>query len=70
MYPLACVEAPGADDHPYALGGEVSSYVRDGDLSLVRGTEVAYGTRGLNASLRFRNPNETARCGCGESFSV
>jgi len=24
----------------------------------------------VGASFVFRNPNETGRCGCGESFSV
>ena len=26
--------------------------------------------RALNASLQFKNPNATAECGCGESFSL
>ena len=25
---------------------------------------------GVNRSLKFNNPNVTAECGCGESFSV
>ena len=37
---------------------------------LVRGTEIDYVTEGLNSALRFNNPNATAECGCGESFSI
>ena len=34
------------------------------------GTEMDYVDNQLQAGFVFRNPNEKARCGCGESFSV
>ncbi len=34
------------------------------------GTEIDYEDKLLDSGFVFRNPNETARCGCGESFSV
>ena len=34
------------------------------------GTEMDYVEEKLGATFVFRNPNETGRCGCGESFSV
>ncbi|MBS0314609.1 MAG: iron-sulfur cluster assembly accessory protein [Burkholderiales bacterium] len=34
------------------------------------GTELDFQRDGLNEGFKFRNPRETARCGCGESFSV
>ncbi len=40
------------------------------NLGLLDGTEIDYAREGLNEGFRFRNPNEKARCGCGESFSV
>ena len=36
----------------------------------VLGTEVDFVEDKLGAQFVFRNPNEKARCGCGESFSV
>lgn len=36
----------------------------------VLGTELDYVEDKLGAQFVFRNPNEKARCGCGESFSV
>ena len=39
-------------------------------LVYLDGTELDYGREGLNEGFRFTNPNEKARCGCGESFSV
>ena len=37
---------------------------------LVRGTEIDWVEDRLGAQFTFRNPNEKARCGCGESFTV
>lgn len=39
-------------------------------LELIDGTEVDFVRQGLNEAFRFRNPNVTGECGCGESFSV
>jgi len=39
-------------------------------LPFLLGSEVDYVREGLNASFQFRNPNVTATCGCGESFTV
>ena len=36
----------------------------------VNGTTVDYIKQGLNEKFEFINPNESARCGCGESFTV
>lgn len=36
----------------------------------VLGTELDYVEDKLGAQFVFKNPNEKARCGCGESFSV
>ncbi len=34
------------------------------------GTEMDYVEDKLQSGFVFRNPNETGRCGCGESFTV
>ena len=34
------------------------------------GTEMDYKTDEMSSSFVFNNPNETERCGCGESFKV
>lgn len=39
-------------------------------LDLIDGTEVDFVKEGLNEAFKFRNPNVTGECGCGESFSV
>lgn len=34
------------------------------------GMTIDYVKHGLNEKFEFINPNETGRCGCGESFTV
>ena len=34
------------------------------------GTEMDYKTDEFSSQFIFKNPNETERCGCGESFKV
>jgi iron-sulfur cluster assembly protein len=40
------------------------------DLVYLQGMEIDYQKKGLNEGFEFINPNESARCGCGESFTV
>ena len=34
------------------------------------GTEMDYKIEEFSSSFVFKNPNETERCGCGESFKI
>ena len=34
------------------------------------GMTIDYVKQGLNEKFEFINPNESARCGCGESFTI
>ena len=40
------------------------------DLVYLQGMQIGYTKKGLNEGFEFSNPNEKARCGCGESFTV
>ncbi|WP_305804879.1 iron-sulfur cluster assembly accessory protein [Stenotrophomonas sp. YIM B06876] len=48
----------------------VRIYVDADSLALVDGTEIDFGKQGLSETFIFRNPNATAECGCGESFTA
>lgn len=48
----------------------VTMVVSPRNLAYLDGMELDFTREGLNQGFRFNNPNETARCGCGESFSV
>ncbi|MBV1909723.1 MAG: iron-sulfur cluster assembly accessory protein [Kangiellaceae bacterium] len=54
----------------YSLNEDLNLYVLPKIIELIRGTEVDYVQEGVNHRLDFKNPNATANCGCGESFSV
>jgi iron-sulfur cluster assembly protein len=48
----------------------VQVFVDSGSLGLIDGTIIDFVKQGLNEAFRFKNPNVTGECGCGESFSV
>ena len=48
----------------------VKVYVDGRSLVYVDGLEMDWVKHGLNEGFEFNNPNEKAKCGCGESFSV
>lgn len=50
--------------------GSVSLVVREADLAILGGTTIDLEQTGVSRKLRFSNPNATATCGCGESFST
>lgn len=39
-------------------------------LELLRGSEIDFSTELIGAAFKINNPNATAACGCGTSFSV
>lgn len=57
------------NDQQFSSHG-VTVVVDADSLPLIDGTEVDFIKDGLNESFRFRNPNVSGECGCGESFSV
>lgn len=48
----------------------VNLIINKKDLVYLQGMEIDYVKKGLNEGFEFQNPNERARCGCGESFTV
>jgi iron-sulfur cluster assembly protein len=68
-YVVELAQAIGPEDQVFETQG-VRVVVDRKSLELLDGTEVDYAREGLNEGFRFRNPNEKARCGCGESFTV
>ncbi|PXW94309.1 iron-sulfur cluster assembly protein [Sphaerotilus hippei] len=39
-------------------------------LPMIDGTQLDWVREGLNEGFQFNNPNASATCGCGESFTV
>lgn len=78
------VKSTGCSGYSYIMDfareiGPGDEVVEDGGVKLVidpkammfvLGTEIDFVEDKLGAQFTFKNPNETSRCGCGESFSV
>ncbi len=68
-YKLDFAREIGAEDTVVEKDG-VRIVVEPGAVMYVLGTQIDWVEDKLGAMFVFKNPNEKARCGCGESFSV
>ena len=48
----------------------VKVFVDPSAIIYLLGTEMDYKKEEFSSNFIFKNPNETERCGCGESFKV
>ena len=48
----------------------VKVFVDSAAIMYLLGTEMDYKVEEFSSSFVFNNPNETERCGCGESFKI
>lgn len=73
-YSPSVVNSVNPNDTPFELVNGVTIFVDTDWFSLLRGVCVDYveeSKSGLKQKrLVFTNPNESSRCGCGESFHV
>ena len=68
-YVLEFVDEQAPEDQVFEDYG-VRVFVDPKSLAYLEGTELDFVREGLNEGLQFRNPNVSAECGCGESFTV
>ena len=48
----------------------IKVFVDSSAIMYLLGTEMDYKKDKFSSSFVFKNPNETERCGCGESFKI
>ena len=48
----------------------VKVFIDSAAVMYLLGTEMDYKKDNFSTSFTFNNPNETERCGCGESFQI
>ena len=48
----------------------IKVFIDSGAVMYLLGTEMDYKKEQFSSSFVFNNPNETERCGCGESFKI
>ena len=68
-YILEFADAAEEGDEVFESQG-VKIFVDPKSLVYIDGTELDFTKEGLNEGFKFKNPNEKATCGCGESFTV
>ena len=68
-YKMKFVEAPKRGDILVRSSG--AKVVVDSKSALyLRGTQLDYSDKMVGGGFKFSNPNATASCSCGESFSI
>ena len=48
----------------------IKVFIDSGAIMYLLGTEMDYKKDQFSSSFVFKNPNESERCGCGESFKI
>ncbi|WP_313808847.1 iron-sulfur cluster insertion protein ErpA [Sphingobium sp.] len=69
QYRFGLAESVGADDVTVERDG-VTLVVDDVSIDLVRGSAVDFVSDLGGKAFKVTNPNATAGCGCGTSFSI
>ena len=68
-YLMEYVEKVKVDDEVVEDKG-VKVFIDPGAIMYLLGTEMDYKKEEFSSTFVFKNPNETERCGCGESFKI
>ena len=68
-YVVEYADSVATDDQVFESHG-VKVIVSTASLPYLDGTVVDFARDGISESFKFSNPNEKARCGCGESFNI
>lgn len=69
QYRFDLVNAADPDDHVFTQDG-VQVAIDDVSLGLIEGSEIDYAEEMIGSAFMIRNPNASASCGCGNSFSL
>ena len=69
MYTVEIAKGGNEHDKIFESRG-INLLVDKESFEYLKGTEIDFTKEGLNEGFRFNNPNVSATCGCGESFSI
>jgi len=69
QYDFCLDDTRGEDDLVIAKGGALV-LIDPVSLDFVKGSEIDFAEEMIGAAFKVKNPNATASCGCGTSFSV
>ena len=69
QYKFGFAEAPNKDDLVLERDG-ARVVIDDMSLEFLAGSEIDYTNELIGSAFKIHNPNATAGCGCGTSFSI
>ena len=69
-YVVDYVDSLHSEDLKFTIDNDLAVFVDRLSFPILKGVCIDYVQNGLNGTLKFINPNQTAACGCGESFSI
>jgi iron-sulfur cluster assembly accessory protein len=69
QYKFDLVSNRAADDVTFEMAG-ASVVIDPVSLGFLAGSEIDFVDDLIGASFKIKNPNATASCGCGTSFSI
>lgn len=69
-YTMEFVDQSVEDDLMLMVNDDYALYIDPKAYQYLKRCQIDYVKQGLNEGFEFVNPNEAARCGCGESFTV
>ena len=68
-YIMEYINKPNPNDEIIEDKG-VKVFIDSAAVMYLLGTEMEYKKEDFSSNFVFKNPNETERCGCGESFKI
>tara|TARA_A100001011_G_scaffold95935_1_gene100913 strand:+ start:1408 stop:1740 length:333 start_codon:yes stop_codon:yes gene_type:complete len=68
-YIMEYTDKPSPNDEIIEEKG-VKVFIDSAAVMYLLGTEMDYKKEDFSSNFVFKNPNETERCGCGESFKI
>ena len=68
-YIMEYINKPNPNDEIIEDKG-VKVFIDSAAMMYLLGTEMDYKKEDFSSNFVFKNPNETERCGCGESFKI
>ena len=69
QYDFSFVEIPNDDDHIFNANG-VSYLIDKVSMNFLKDSKLEYVSELSGSYFKIENPNATANCGCGTSFSI
>ena len=69
QYKFGFADAPNKDDLVLERDG-AKVVIDDMSLEFLAGSEIDYTNELIGSAFKIHNPNATAGCGCGTSFSI